>query len=142
MPLRFSLAWAAAVALALVLPVAVPYAIWPTSIEGDCAKRVWTAVVTQTPFAVLPVPFDVSASRCSDAVPIEALGGKVVLRGPYGMPVAEGHVQGSQISHPGVPGEAFVAVLAVLAGAGLVSLPFGVVLLQRHFRAMRPAAVA
>ena len=148
MPRRFYLAWAGAVLLALVLPVAVPYAIWPPAYyddaeaSGDCASIAKDYAADGPPMVLWPV--SVRVEDCAGELADPGMGMLVHLeaRGPYGIPFATARVTETDIQHFREDGSAvLVAMLALIAGMVAVSLPFGVVLVQGHLRAMRPAAV-
>jgi hypothetical protein len=141
---RFYVAWAVTVALAVIMPIAVPYAIWPpTALVGtsnDCAGRAIIATRTGTHFTAALLPLSADVHSCERAIVYRA---EVTARGPYGIPIGSSLVSRSDIQALTANEEGLLlAFAALMAGVVAVSLPFGVVLLQRYFRVMRPASVA
>ena len=146
----FYTCWIAALALAVILPIAIPAAIWPPSYyddasgSGDCASIAKDYAADGMPPMVL-YPVKATTIRCTGLLADSGFGMFVNLeaRGPYGIPFATARVTETDIQHFREDGSGeLVGMLALIAGMAAVSLPFGFVLLQRHLRVMRPAAVA
>ena len=134
--------WALAVVSALVLPVALPYAIW--SGEHDravamCAQRAEDDVVRETYFRGLPLALDVRVERCSGAThDVLRYDADVTVRGAYGIPIASGHTTASGEIQSLEAGDGLVlSLVALMAGVVVVSIPFAFVstrqLVQRRF---------
>jgi len=145
MPLRFSLAWAAAVALALVLPVAVPYAIWPPAYyddaedAGDCASIAKDYAADGPPMVFWPVSVRVEDCAGGLADPGMRMLVHLEARGPYGITFATARVTETDIQHFRGDGSGeLVGMLALIAGVVAVSLPFAVAFVNVRLR-MRPA---
>lgn len=120
--------WALAVVSALVLPVALPYAIW--SGEHDravamCAQRAEDDVVRETYFRGLPLAFDVRVEGCSGAThDVLRYDADVTARGAYGISIASGHATATEIHHLAMSDGLVLNVVALMAGAVAVSIPF------------------
>jgi hypothetical protein len=143
---RFYAAWALALVLAFVLPIAVPYALW-AHIEGAHADpaaefgRRAKVQIRAGGYVRFPMPLTASVedTEASGGPPVyQAI---VTARGPYGIPAGAYRVSDSGISRDEASENSAVAFAVLLAGVVAVSTPFVFVLLQRHFRAMRPASV-
>jgi hypothetical protein len=151
MPKWLYAAWTLAVLLAIVLPLAVPYAIWPPArfdgadSSGDCAgiAKSYAAAATNRAASLL-WPLSVRVDKCAGTLadPQMQFQAQVNARGPYGIPFAAAAVTASSATWSESNGGAMLGLVALMFGVVAVSAPFGVVLLQRHFRAMRPASVA
>ena len=149
MSARFYVAWGIVVLLTLVLPIAVPFAIWPPAYyddaedSGDCASIAKDYAADGPPMVFWPVSVRVEDCAGGLADPGMRMLVHLEARGPYGITFATARVTETDIRHFREDGSGeLVGMLALMAGVVAVSLPFSVVLLQRHFRAMRPASVA
>jgi hypothetical protein len=142
----FYAAWAAVVLTALVVPVAVPFAVWPPAYfddaqgSGDCASIAKDYAAEHPATKLWPVSVDVE--RCTGTLsdpdmPFEA---RVEARGPYGIPFASGSVTRTDIRHFDGHGGVYLGLAALLGGVAAASLPFAGVLL-RH-RIVRRVAFA
>jgi hypothetical protein len=146
---RFYAGWAVAVLLALVLPVALPYVIWPpahfdrASGSGDCAAVAKDYAVSEAHrSASMLLPLSAGVERCRGTLPDVDLEFDVVVkaRGPYGIPFASAEVSraGSQWSES-ISGGLF-GLFALMSGVAVVSLPFALVMLRRSLRLRLAAA--
>ena len=127
---RFYAAWAIALVLASVLPIAIPLALWPPR-EGahygdmiaECGRRAENDAARETPFIWMPLSSEVqSCERAEDgSLTYRAT---VQARGPYGIPYASGSVGPRDIEHLHEDGGVALSVAALLAGMFAVSIPF------------------
>ncbi len=151
MTTRFYATWAFVVMLAVVLPIAVPYAIWPPGImtEGTgplvdrtaaCAWRARNDARNYTHFTASLLPLSASVEWCGHS-PEGLLVSMVVVkaRGPYGIPFASSRVtsQGGEALKIDGSGAA-LGFLALVGGVALTSVPFAYLWL-RHFLRGRPS---
>ncbi len=133
----FYSAWALAVLLAFVLPVAVPYAVWPSD-DSRCARYARGAL--QSAGYVLPrTPLTVNVLDCPDEpAQIPRFRAEVTAHGPYGVALRSylvGDPVGIRRLDSG--GSGLIAGGALVAGAALVSIPFTFFWL-RHVLRRRP----
>lgn len=127
----FYAAWAIAVLAAVILPIAIPYAIWPAGATSPCELHTLVPLSSETPFAVVNVPLEITGERCvGDAT--DPIAGKVIVHGAYGIPIASATLEyGSYDSL--LPDDGVVlATLALIMGVLWVSLPFIFILLIRQ----------
>ena len=144
MPKRFYVAWALAVILALVLPVAIPYFIWPPQ-SYDQQGFDPTQAKLHGPYAgiasVLPSSVRVKAveppTRTCFSGPAErrlrsGTVSNVVFHGEYGIPFASVRVDcdGGPFGGFSARGIGFLSGFAWLLGILIVSVPF-IVLRER-----------
>ena len=120
------------VLLALVLPVAIPHAIWP-DYDSRCARYAKGGLGEEhrRPFALMSV----RVLECPDDE-IGRFRAEVTFHGPYGVPTDTYLVTSSDTgrlvdSHTGF----HLVYVAYVAGAAAVSMPFAFVLLRRALRA-------
>lgn len=134
----FYAAWAIAVVGALVVPMVIAHATTSNAagLDPHCVSRLRAAILNETPYAVLPFPAEVQYGGCPNDS-LEEPSGRMIIRGPYGIPIADGNFSSSSISSPD-EGGVVVAVVILVAGAVLVSLPFVFVLLLSYFGKRRP----
>ena len=128
----FYSAWALAVLLAIVLPVAIPYAVWPLR-EGrqadpvaECGRRAKGDATRDHPSAFL-WPLSVTVSICErspENTPHLFYVAEVTARGPYGIPFATARVTTRNIEGFDHDGGLVLGALALLTGVGFVSIPF------------------
>jgi hypothetical protein len=153
MPKRFYVAWGFAVVLAAVLPIAIPYAIWPPTehergsfvgpdqaeiFERWALSRVSASQYFPYSVSVEAGPLlDVPARGCGPAA-LHSLErsytATVTTRGPYGIPMGSVEVScENQIPRPGggLDGYALLGLLALLGGVAAVSAPFVLALKRR-----------
>ncbi len=126
----FYSAWALAVLLAIVLPVAIPYAVWPLR-EGrqadpvaECGRRAKIDARRDHPSASL-WPLSVTIKACEwrpDGLPIYRA--EVTARGPYGIPFASARVTTRDVEWFTPEGDVALGSLALLTGVAVVSMPF------------------
>ncbi|MGB2696168.1 MAG: hypothetical protein WBD55_13410 [Dehalococcoidia bacterium] len=153
---RFYALWALAVALALIVPIAIPYALWsppetgPGSWVGpaDAVFGRWArSQVEGTRFVPNSVEVDTgpllrAPVACDGPVAMHSLPRRytatVTLRGPYGLPLESFEVTCSGWSRVSGSETSALAltVAALLAGTIAVSMPFGYVWL-RHVLSRR-----
>lgn len=142
---RFYASWAVAVALAFIVPIAIPYALWPAAETGpgnwagpadaEMFGRWARTQVEGTRFVPSSVEVDAgpllgAPVPCDGPVAMHSLPrlytATVTLRGPYGLPLesfevtcaGSSRVSGSETS------ALALTVAALLAGATGVSVPF------------------
>jgi len=138
MPRWFYGAWAIVAVVALTLPIAIPYAVWPRDEAAqpdpiaECGRRAKIDVrVAELPYARF-LPLSANVEGCDrpagDAPTYRA---EVAARGPYGIAVASYQVtpQGATAVESG--GD-WLAFAALLAGVVLTSTPFGVMWIRRR----------
>ncbi|MEX2159976.1 MAG: hypothetical protein WEB04_11300 [Dehalococcoidia bacterium] len=147
MPKRFYAAWAVAVLLAVVLPIAIPYAIWPQAYyddadgSGDCAS-IAKDYAADGPTALWPASVRVEECSGGLADPGMRMLVHVQARGPYGIVVANATVTETDIRHFREDGSGMLfGMAALLAGVVAVSLPFALALVNVRLR-LRQAAHA
>ncbi len=145
MPRRFYLAWGVAVVLAFVLPVAVPYAIWP---PPDTGPGSWAGTADAEMFGrwartqvegtrFMPTSVEVEAGPllsapvpCGGPVAMHKLPrlytAKVAVRGAYGIPLTTYEVRCDGWDRTGRTegGMLLLGLGALLIGMVGVSLPF------------------
>jgi hypothetical protein len=129
---RFYAGWGIVVALAFVLPVAIPYAVWP-DYDSRCARYAKGGLGEEhrRPFALMSV----RVLECGDDE-IPWFRAEITFHGPYGVPTDTylvtssdtGRLVGSQTGF-------HLVYVAYVAGAAAVSMPFAFVLLRRTLRA-------
>ena len=152
MPKRFYVAWALAVILALVLPVAIPYFIWPPQsydqqgFDPTQAKLhgPYAEIASLLPSSVRVKAVEPPTRRChSGGAEMRLQSGTVydvVLRGAYGIPF--GSIEVSCRTESGLKvflgGGLLLAGLAWLSGMAVVSIPF-VLMLERRLAERRGA---
>ena len=149
LPKRFYATWAFVVILAAVLPIAIPYFIWPPqSYERGSFDE------PDPPNLPVPLPSNVSVesgprpgieeSRCHSGVAFQRLQrdsiAKLVLRGAYGIPI--GSIEFTCTAERGsrifIGGGLLLAGLAWFVGMAVVSAPF-VLMLERRLAERRGA---
>jgi hypothetical protein len=136
MSTRFYAAWALAVILALVLPVAVPFAIWPpregrqNELNAECGRRAEMDASRETPYSLLPLSSSVAFCQRDDAGGL-LYRATVQARGPYGIPYASGSVGPRDIQHLSEHRGVTLGFLALLGGVAAMSAPFVYALLRR-----------
>jgi hypothetical protein len=137
-PRAFYAAWALAVVFAVVLPIAVPYAIWPTGATSTCELHALVPVESGTPFAVVSVPLQITNERCIGDTndPVAA---KIIAHGPYGIPFASAEITDGSYDSLYPDEGVFWGMLALMTGVFAVSLPFLAAFLHTHFRRLRLA---
>ena len=138
----FYSAWALAVLLAIVLPVAVPYAVWPLR-EGqqadpvaECGRRAKIDATRDHPSAYL-WPLSVTVSVCDsspDNTPHLFYVAEVNARGPYGIPFASARVTTRDVEWFTPEGTVIIGIVALLTGVGVVSMPFTFFWLRHRLR--------
>ena len=131
----FYAGWPLAVALAFVLPIGVPFAVWPregwqSNLVAECGRRAEYNPASETPFIWMPLSSDVQFCE-RDEAGVLIYRAKIQARGPYGIPVASGSVSPRDIQHLRGHGGAALGVAALFAGVAAVSLPFFLVWLRR-----------
>lgn len=142
---RFWTAWAIAVFLAFVLPVAIPFAVWPpregrhTDLMAECSRRAAQNAATETPYIMLPLSSDVHFCE-RDEAGVLTYRADVEARGPYGIPYASGTVGYRDIRHLREHGGVTLGVAALFADAFAVSLPFALVFARSQLRQRPPVA--
>ncbi len=151
MTTRFYAAWVFVVMLAVVLPIAVPYAIWTPGVltEGTgplvnqaaaCAWRARIDARHYTHFTASLLALSSSVESCEGSVAGSLVYTAVVkARGPYGIPFASSRVTpqgGSALTGDG--SGAALGFLALVAGVALTSVPFAYLWL-RHILRGRPS---
>ncbi|MEX0785971.1 MAG: hypothetical protein WD939_04985 [Dehalococcoidia bacterium] len=143
---RFYFAWGLAVLLALVLPVAVPYAIWPPGAiaeEGrhadgpaECGRRAKIDARNYTHFSASMLPLSSDVERCYRPPGGDLIyTAKVTAHGPYGIPIAStnvGPTGGGALTGDGRA--SLFAMLALVSGAVLVSMPFALLAVRSALR--------
>ena len=158
----FYAGWASLVGLALVLPVALAYAIWS---PPDTGRGSWTGPADAEMFGrwprtqiegtrFIPTSVEVEAGPLLRApVPCDGPSAmhrlprvytaKVTLRGAYGIPLTSFEVTCSGWNRIGrSEGESLALVLgALLATVGLVSTPFAFFWLRQTFKKQQRFAV-
>jgi hypothetical protein len=145
---RFYAAWACAVLLALALPVAIPYVLWPPGApgpQGDPAAEFARRAEVQVIGSSHPI-----ASLLPTSVRVEDTGqpwgpphhrAEVIVRGPYGIPLGRAVIEGSEIGALEPDAGPALAEIAVLSGVAAVSLPFIAAWLRGRLRLrLQPAA--
>jgi hypothetical protein len=147
---RFYAAWSLAVALAVVLPSALPYVVWPPArFDGadgsaDCAgvAKAYAAHATN-PAAAAMWPLSVDIEHCwttaADGLP--RFDAQVDARGPYGIPFATATVSERGVIWHEQGGGAALGLIALLAGATFASFPFMLAILSRTIRRYPAPAV-
>jgi hypothetical protein len=144
---RFYFAWLGSVLLALLLPVALPYAIWPPARfdkaegSGDCGSIAKDYAAGETTRAASTLwPMSARVERCEGTLADADMQFEVVVRarGPYGIPFASGTVTRAGTLWEESTSGALFGLLALLAGACAVSLPCAAALINVRVRAMRP----
>ena len=146
----FYSAWAVAVLLAFVLPVTIPYAVWPLR-EGwqadpvaECVRRARnSAVQNYHPVASL-WPLSVAVEFCEwppEHAPHPFYVAEVTARGPYGIPFASARVTTRNIEGLNPDGGFVIGTVALLTGVVLVSTPFTFFWLRRLLRSRSWRAV-
>jgi hypothetical protein len=158
MPKRFYAAWVLVVIIAAVLPIAIPYFIWPPtdykgpSLDGTVQPHLYggyslLASFVPSSVSVDPVPrTDIQNGKCiagpayrqqRDAT------ASVVLRGAYGIPF--GSIDATCRTQSGLSistgGGLLLASLAWIVGMAFVSAPFIFVLERRSSRRRDPHAL-
>lgn len=140
----FYAAWAFGLVLAVVLPIAIPYGIWPRD-EGrhvdpmaDCGRQAKLDARQYTHPVASLWPLSASVQTCErlpDGVNLRYRA-EVSARGPYGIPFASAHVSSTGGKALSPHGGQLLGLVALLSGAVLVSMPFGFLWL-RHVVASR-----
>ena len=133
--------------LAIVLPVAVPYAVWPLR-EGRSAEPVAecgryarnSAIQNYHPVASL-WPLSVTVGACGwDNMLFPFYVAEVTARGPYGIPFASARVTTRDIEGLNPDGGFIIGTVALLTGVAVVSTPFTFFWLRHILRSqMQPA---
>ena len=135
----FYAAWALAVALAFVLPLAVPFAIWPpregrqSDLVAECGRRAENNAATETPFIWMPLSSDVQLCGPSTAG-VLIYRAEIQARGPYGIPYASGTVDLRVIKPLRIHSGVAIGIAALFGGVTAVSVPFFLVWLRRVLR--------
>jgi hypothetical protein len=145
---RFYAAWIATLALAFILPIAIPAAIWPPSYyddstgSADCASIAKDYAADGMPPMVL-YPVKTTIIRCTGFGPADSGYGMFVdleARGPYGIRFATAQVTETEIHYYDENGaRELFATVALLVGMVGVSLPFVAILLSARARRVRHA---
>ena len=146
MSTRFYAAWALAVVLALVVPVAIPFALWPpregrhyTDDLAECGRRAENDAARETPLIWMPLSSDVHVCE-RDASGALVYVADVQARGPFGIPYASGSVDRYTIHHLNEHRGMTLGVAALLGGAIAASVPFALFwLLSARRDALLPA---
>ncbi len=136
MPEPFWWSWTAVVALAVVLPIVIPYAIWPPSDGSDCELHTRVPVASGTLFGLVTVPMEITGERCVGDT-TDPVAGKVIAHGAYGIPIASATVYDGGYDSLNPDDGAMLSILALVAGVFAVSIPFLAVLLRSHVRRLR-----
>ena len=154
MTTRFYAAWAFVVMLAVVLPIAVPYAIWPPGVltegTGPLVNRTaaceWRARIdarNYTHFTASLLALSSSVESCEGSSAGSLVYTAVVTaHGPYGIPFASTRVTrhgGGALTGDG--SGAALGFLALVGGVALTSVPFAYLWL-RHVSRGRPSLAA
>ncbi len=151
----FFAVWAFAVMMAAVLPIAVPYAIWPPGIMTEnewvqtdltvaCEERAKLDAqhYTHPVASLLALSSSVDSCEGATAGPLKYTAA-VTAHGPYGIPFASSprvtSQGGAALKLDG--GGAALGFLALVGGVALTSLPFVYVLLRHTLRGGRRVAV-
>ena len=122
----FYAAWALAVLLALVLPVAIPYALWRGD-DSTCAGHATDALADGDYFGARRLPLSIDVRECISINDDLTLRAEVTVRGAYGIPIESYAVTADSVETLGTRANAFTSAVAVLAGAFFVSMPFALV---------------
>ena len=122
----FYAAWALAVLLALVLPVAIPYALWRGD-DSTCARHATDALADGDYFGARRLPLSIDVRECISINDDLTLRAEVTVRGAYGIPIESYAVTADSVETLGTRANAFTSAIAVLAGAFVVSMPFALV---------------
>ncbi|MCH7837965.1 MAG: hypothetical protein IIC26_05590 [Chloroflexi bacterium] len=126
----FYSAWALAVLLAFVLPVAIPYAVWPpregrqTDLVAECGRRAKNNAILGTHPVASLWPLSVTVSVCESSPHLFYVA-EVSARGPYGIPFASSRVTTRNIEALNPDGGFVIGSIALLTGVAVVSMPFG-----------------
>ena len=142
MTTRFYAAWAIAAVLALLLPVAVPYAIWPPArfdkadSSGDCAGIAKAYAAEATNRAATLWPASVRVEQCAGTLsdPHMQFRTLVDARGPYGIRWASAEVTESNVGSFEENGGVALGLAALVAGVAAVSTPFVYLVLRQSLR--------
>ncbi len=147
----FYAAWAFVVMLAVVLPIAIPYAIWPPGVltEGTgplvnqtaaCAWRARIDARNYTHFTASLWALSASVESCEGATAgLLVYTAVVTAHGPYGIPFASTRVTRHGGGALKIDGSgAALGFLALVGGVALTSVPFAYLWL-RHFLRGRPS---
>jgi hypothetical protein len=139
--------WALLALLAVALPVALPYAIWPPRTPGaqsdpaaEYARRAAVQVVGSSNPAASLLPRSVSVENTGQPWSPPHYRAEVAVRGPYGIPVGSAVVEGSEIGAFEPNGRGVLAVLALLSGVVAVSVPLFAMSLRQTLRLRLEAA--
>jgi hypothetical protein len=134
----FYATWALVVLLALVLPFAIPYAVWADN-ASICARRAEVALGEEhrRQFALVSV----RVLSCPDSG-VDWFSAELTFDGPYGVPTSTYDVtpSGASLADHHTTGE-LLGLIALAAGVLAVSIPFIILLLRSHFRRLRAASV-
>lgn len=138
MPEPFWWSWVAALALATIMAFVVPIVTTSDAngIDAACAERVRQNVVRETPYVILPFPMEVRQASCPGDPLSEPTSGSVVVRGPYGIQIAQGEIRGGGIYSLNADGVG-QALLLVIAGLSAACLPFTFALATTYLRRRR-----
>lgn len=134
----FYAAWALAILLALVLPFAIPYAIWP-DYDSPCASYAKGGLGEEHrggPFALTSV----RVLDCPDD-DVPRFAAEVTFHGPYGVPTGTYLVTSSDaggLVDAHTSGE-LLGLIALVAGVFAVSTPFLIVRARMRVRQLRLA---
>ena len=148
---RFYAAWAFVAMLAVVLPIAIPYAIWPPGIMTEnewvqtdrtvaCEERAKLDAQRYTHFTAALLALSSSVKSCEGSSAGSLVYTAVVTaHGPYGIPFASSRVTsqgGGALTGDG--SGAARGFLAVVGGVALASTPFAYLWI-RHVLRRRPS---
>lgn len=121
--------WALAVALALIVPIAIPYALWPPreGLQANTADEFRRRAEIQVESEDYVLPYTPLSSTVEDTSlswnpPLYRA--EVTARGPYGIPLASFLVTDSDINRIEAAGNGTLAFVALMSGIVLVSMPF------------------
>lgn len=138
----FYSAWAFVVVLAVTLPIAIPYVIWPRN-EGrhvdavaDCGRQAKLDARQYTHPVASLWPLSASVQVCErlpDGVNLRYRA-EVSARGPYGISFATADVSSSGGGALSPHGGLAVGLAALLSGIVLVSSPFAILWLRQVLR--------
>ncbi len=155
MTTRFYAVWAFVVMLAVVLPIAVPYVIWPPGIMTEnewvqtdltvaCEERAKLDAQHYTHFVAALLALSSSVESCEGATAgLLVYTAEVTAHGPYGISFASSPrvtSEGGQALKIDGSGAA-LGFLALVGGVALTSAPFGCAWLW-HVLRRRPSLVA
>ena len=116
-------AWALAVLVALVLPVAFPYALWRGD-DSTCARHATDALADGDYFGARRLPLSINVNECISINDDLTFGAEVTVRGAYGIPIEAYAVTADGVQTLGTNANLLMSAVAVFAGAFSASMPF------------------